>query len=720
MKKLVLLSSSLLVAFVAMTSCNKDYENYVTPKEVDNPFEGAVPTGYYSYAEISVPAATDMVYVKYQYKDGSTRIIEQPVTPEITVPTDGKDVEPFGTVKLLFHSETPAVVSKVFFTPEEATKAVGDSDDDPYTLENFPVNQVTSGAFGKTRYVQVQWNFAWQNNASTGNQNAPSYPKDVVFYDKEHNHTLRYTFAYSGSVKGDDAYVLTDFYEVENHVVVAMKNNYCGEGCVGCMKCMPWGCACGCAGWGPNGLPVFKPNPYFEPSGDLTKEAEKEPEVIIVDPETPSETPIGDGGIVTVTPEGTIIVDYEPTEVVNISLPEPAPYTNTIVDEEGNVKATSYHSSGVVMFDDRWPSINEAGYRYDFNDVVIDYDVEALTIADDYLESEGWREQVKVVLHVRALGGNDGNRVGIVLEGFNTDNVSYVDEYYSLDSWQNAHGALPTWTESTLVENSLRYDGLTAEEGRDAWGPGTPLRPAFEIGRLQALNNKDGQRTGGKNSGNEVYKYKGKDHVFNPARRLYSEWKTPDAEQYTADLDALYQSASGRTLANVQSMQLYNTIPGFINVAGGLYTYTVIYHMKDRAEMTPEESEACKANMMETVVNTTNQNFFLVKGDYGAVGLKGYQPLDCAVKDFNKGYKAKYDEIVAAHSADMDMTTTYKAKNGMVWGFKCPTLTRHTWELMPFSVAYPHYEEWVKSNGQSHKDWYKDADVNTTALVCEW
>ena len=76
MKKVVLLSTSLLVALVAMTSCNKDYENYVTPKEVDNPFEGVVPTGYYSYAEISVPAATDVVYVKYQYKDGSTRIIE--------------------------------------------------------------------------------------------------------------------------------------------------------------------------------------------------------------------------------------------------------------------------------------------------------------------------------------------------------------------------------------------------------------------------------------------------------------------------------------------------------------------------------------------------------------------------------------------------------------------------------------------------------------------
>ncbi len=712
MKKIVLMTCSVLAAIVAMTSCNKDYEHYVEPREVDDPFEGVVPTGYYSYAEISVPAATDVVYVKYQYKDGTTKTIEQPVTPEVAVPTDGKDVEPFGTVKLLFQSETPAKVS-VSYVLNEATKAVGDSDEETYTLDNFPVDQKTAGEFGKTRYVQVQWNFAWQNSEATHWQNTPTYPKDVVFYDAEHNHTLRYTFAYGGGVKQDDAYVLTDFYVVENHVVVAMKNVYCGEGCQGCMKCMPWGCDCGCGGWGPNGSPIYKANPYFEPSGDLTKEAEADPEAVVVDPETPSETPTGDGGTVIVDNDGTIYVDYAPADAESIFLPEPASYTTTDQD------FAMYHSSGVVMFDDRWPNINEDGYRYDFNDMVVDYDIEALTVSDEQLESEGWREQVKVVLHVRALGGNDANRVGIVLENFNTDNVDYVDEYYTLDSWQNAHGKLPVWTETTLIENSLRYDGLEAGEGRSAWGSGTPLRPAFEIGRLQALNNKDGRSTGGKTSGNEVYEYKGKNHVFNPARRQYAEWKTPDPEQYNNDLDALYQSASGRTLANVQSMQLYNTIPGFVNVAGGLYTYTVIYHMKSRAEMTPEESAACKANMMETVVNTTNQNFFLVKGDYGAVGLKGYQPLDCPVKDFNKGYKAKYDEIVAAHAADMDMTTTYKAKNGMVWGFKCPTLTRHTWELMPFSVAYPHYEEWVKSNGTVHADWYK-SDVNTTALVCEW
>lgn len=716
MKKFVLMGSVFLMALVAMTSCNKEgYNNDPQPIKGDA-FAGAVPTGYYGYAEISVPAATDKVYIKYQYQDGSYKTIEQAVTPKVTIPTDGKDVEPFGTVKLLFQSETAAMVKSVYYKTDVATKADGDEEEDAYyVLDNFPTDQITSGEFGKTRYVQVLWNFAWQNSEATNWQNTPTYPKDVVIYDSIHNHTLRYTYAYSG-VKGE-GYMLTDAYEVVDHVATATKYDYCG-GCGDCPYCMPWGCSCGCGGWVGN-TPVLKANPNFIPNGDLTAEAADDPNSVVADPSTPGETPMGDGGTLTVDQDGTIHVDYAPADAESIYLNEPAPYTTTVEDEEGNIQFTMYHSSGVVMFDDRWPSINAEGYRYDFNDMVIDYDIEALTVADEYLEAEGWREQVKVVLHVRALGGNDGNRVGVVLENFNTDNVEYVDEYYTLDSWQNAHGDLPTWTETTLVENSLRYDGLEAGEGRNAWGAGTKLRPAFEIGRLQALNNKDGKSTGGKTSGNEVYQYKGKDHVFNPARRKYSAWQSPDADQYSEDLNALYQAESGRTLANVQSMQLYNTIPGFVNVAGGLYTYTVIYHMKSRADMTPEESAACKANMMETVVNTINQNFFLVKGDYGAVGLKGYQPLDCAVKDFSKGYKAKYEEIVASHAGDMDQSTTYKAKNGMVWGFKCPVLTRHTWELMPFSVAYPHYEEWVKSNGAVHSDWYKK-DVNTTALVCEW
>ena len=721
MKKFLLVGCSVLVALVATTSCNKDYEHYVEPQKVDNPFSGAVPTGYYSYAEISVPAATDVVYVKYQYKDGSTKIIEQPVTPVVNVPTDGKDVEPFGTVKLLFQSETAAVVSGVFYTLEAATKAAGDPEEDAfYTLENFPVNQVTSGEFGKTRYVQVQWNFAWQNSEATGYQNTPTYPKDVVFYDAEHNHTLHYTFAYAGGVKYDDAYVLTDFYEVENHVVTAIKNNYCGDGCNGCMKCMPWGCDCGCGGWGPNGSPVYKANPYFQPSGDTTSEAG--PDVIVVDPSTPSQTPTGDGGTVIVDEDGTIYVDYAPADLESVFLPEPAPYTSTVVDEDGNVKFTMCHSSGVVMFDDRFPSLPDPDYVYDYNDAVIDYDIEALTVADEYLEEEGWREKIKATIHVRALGGNANDPaigVGLILENFNTDFVDYVIEYKTLDS--DGHGELPTWTKTTLQENSLHYD-TTQEAGK--YKTNNNLRPAMEIGRLQALNSVDGKSTGGLNSGNEVYYYKNGSlevaHVFNPARMLRPDiWGDgPHEEQYDPALADLYTSL-GKKLTNVQKdFRLYNTIPGYVNVSGGLYTYTIEYYIKSRLDMTPEESAACLANIMETLVNTNNQNFYLVKANHVPVGLKGYEPLDVPVKDWSKGYKARYQEV-AAGNANIDQSTYFLATNGMVWGFKCPTLTKHTWELVPFGQAYPHYKEWVESKGAVHADWYK-ADVNTTALVCEW
>ena len=693
MRKFLLISSSVLAMALLASSCNKEPGGKDVPFDPNNVLDGAVPTGYYAFAQMSVPAATDKVYIEYTYQDGSTRTIEQAVSPIVTVPTDGKDVEPFGTVTLRIDSDKPTKAS-VYYKMNDATKA--DGDNDVYAVSDLPISEYTSGLFGVHRYVQI---YDEHFGYTDWSQQERSFPKDVVMYDEKHNHTLRYKYAYAGTGNGA-AYFLEDAYTIENYVVTGEKYNYCG-GCGNCPKCIPWGCSCGCG----------SVNPDFVANGDGTGSAT---DATVVDTSTPGTTPTVDGeGTASVSENGDATVDYTPTEAVTVQLPEPAYYVTT--DED----YTMYHSSGVVMFDDRWPNMNAEGYRYDFNDMVVDYDIEALTVADAQLEDEGWREQVKVVLHVRALGGNDGNRVGIVLENFNTDNVDYVDSYCTLDSWQNAHGKLPVWTETTLNENSLRYDGLKTVEGRAAWGNGTALRPAFEIGRLQALNDKDGRSTGGKTSGNEVYQYNGNDHVFNPARRQYPAWQTPDADQYSGELDALYQTASGSTLANVQKMKLYNTIPGFVNVAGGLYTFTVIYHMKPRAEMSPEESAACKDNMIETVVNTTNQNFFLVKGDYGAVGLKGYQPLDCAVKDYSRGYKAKYDEIVAAHAGDMDQSTTYKAKNGMVWGFKCPTLTRHTWELMPFNVAYPHYEEWVNSGGKVHADWYKE-DVNYTALTCEW
>ena len=674
MRKFLFSSWSVFCAILMMTSCKKDNDSPKTPyvpEEVRDLFGGATPTGYYSYAEMSVPAATEEVYIEYKGEDGSVRTVTQKVTPEVAVPTGGKDVEPFGTVKLLFEASTSSQVSVYYKVYGAAVKA--DGDDTVYTLENFPVDQITSGEFGKTRYVQVEWNFAWLNNESTGWQNAPSYPKDVVMYDAEHNHTLRYTYVYNinGYGVSPEGYVLTDSYNVEDHVAVSYKYNYC-SGCGNCPYCMPWGCACGCG----------SVNDAFLPNGNQVDDAV-------------------DDGAVTDLPE-------VPEDVVPVSLPEPASYVTTDGDY------TMYHSSGVVMFDDSWPQMPDdygiRSYDYDFNDVVLDYDVEAVTVADAQLKSQGWREQVKVVLHLRAVGGDRPERVGVILEGLDQQYVASVEEYKTLDSWQNPHGELPSWTSWSLQENSFQVRT-------------NPLRPLSEIGAIWRLR-------AAVEAGSETYIYtddqgRGTEHVFNPAKTRSDGtryWDAPREDQYSSTLLERYKSEYG--IGNIQTYQFYNTVPGYVNVAGGLYTYTVIYKMKPRADMTPEESRKCLRNMMDAVVNTTAQNFYIVAksgGNFYPIHLKGYLPADFALKGFGSGntYKDIYDKVVAQNGGELDPANPYMSKTGKVWAFKCPVLTKHVWEKMYFGEAYPHYMEWMSSDGANCADWYR-TDVDGELLTCWW
>ena len=677
MRKFLLSGLSLLCAILAMTSCKKDNDSpqapYV-PEEVRDLFGGATPTGYYSYAEMSVPAGTEVVYIEYKGTDGSVKTVAQKVTPEVAVPTGGRDVEPFGTVKLLFEASASSQVSVYYKVFDAATKA--DGDDAVYTLENFPVDQVTSGEFGKTRYVKVQWNFAWQNSAATGWQNTPSYPKDVVMYDAEHNHTLRYTFVYAnnGNAGFTEGYVLTDAYNVEDHVAVSYKYNYCEGGCIGCPRCMPWGCDCGCG----------RVNNAFVPNGNQVDSAVED-------------------GATTETP--TV-----PEDIVPVKLQEPAPYVTT--DED----YTMYHSSGVVMFDDSWPNLpatlgGTGNYDFDFNDVVVDYDIEAVTVDNSRLADEGWREQVKVVLHLRAMGGQDAWRVGMALENFNTDYVESIEDYKTLDSWQNSHGNLPAWAQTVAFqENCIHYDAVSGSTFS-----GSTTRPSIEIGQLQAFNGKKTYGCGG--AGKDEYTYINGSlstvHVMNPGLKLWDAWKTPKEEQY----DDVMAAVTNPSLAQIQNLGFYNTIPGFVNQAGGLYTYTVIYHMKARAEMTPEESQQCLANMVDAVVNTTAQNFFIVKQDWTPIGLKGYTPLDYKTKD-NHNYTDEYNKKV--QGKEYLTTTPYVSTTGQVWAFKCPVLTRHAWEKQLFSKAYPLYEGWLASQGAENQDWYKLENANVSYLSCEW
>lgn len=359
---------------------------------------------------------------------------------------------------------------------------------------------------------------------------------------------------------------------------------------------------------------------------------------------------------------------------------------------------TCYHSSGAIFLEDIWPRStrnHDGKYDTDFNDVVFDYDIEAVVVPDELLASEGWREQVKVVLHLRATSGSEADKAGVILEGFDTEKyVENITEYRTFDSWQNPHGTLPNWTVNTLQAKSSHNETVA-------------LRPIVEVGSIYSMKEKIG-------AGNEEY-VRVNDNgstfttVLNPNVNNY--WKTPKTEQYSSDLADLYKKYNYTTLEKTQKTGYYNVVPGYVNVSGGLYTYTVIYHMKNRSGKTAAEKKEMLDNMIDAVYNTYNQNFYIVLKDGTPVGLPGYEPYD--------GYVNKYNEVVSANSSKLDSTTPYKSKDGLVWAFKCPTLTRHMWNKLPFIAAYPHYLEWIDSKGKDYADWYY-TDTDARFMTCWW
>ncbi len=711
MKKLLQMTGVTLVA-ICMMACQKenntpDPETVKTPQAKVSVFNAEKVDSYYATAQISVPAGVNTVYlVNFKGRDANGNMIDpkepvaiqvEPVMPALT---GNRDVEPFGNVTLFFESPAKTKVAVYYVIGDGAqeyvpAKVKADNEEDQpakvYALDDFPVEKIEFGEFGKTRYVQLPWSFAYKNDESTGWQSVPTYPKDVVFYDKEHDHTLRYTFAYEGAGCGF-GYVLTDAYTVENHVVTKQNYDYCG-GCGSCPYCMPWSCSCGCG----------SVNPDFVGNGNQTASAGSD--AIVVDPQTPGTTETGDGGRVTVDQYGTIIVDYAPYDVTSVKLTEPASYVST------DDALTAYHSSGVVMFEDSWPTVSRGNvYDTDFDDVVVDYDFETKIVPDEKLESDGWREQLKVVLHLRAVGSGYPYRVGVRMEGFDQQYVDYIDKFFTLDSYNNPHGELPKFTKETLQKMSDVYTN-------------DPLNPVVEMAHLHRMNTKDYAGLGE----NAVYTYQNGSFtnttVFNLTWGYKGKYEngawTQNADwhesQYSPELKTMNLPYA---FEKIMKQTYYNCIPGYINVSGGLLTFTVIFHMRSRADMSAEDREKAKQNMIDAVMNTQSQNFFIIAdSQWTPVGLKGYSPVlvhNESVKRFNQkvqeGLDARYIE-----SAD----NPYSGTNGMVWGFKCPTLTKHVWNKLYFSAAYPNYESWVTSKGAQHADWYYN-NVDNRFLVCEW
>lgn len=332
---------------------------------------------------------------------------------------------------------------------------------------------------------------------------------------------------------------------------------------------------------------------------------------------------------------------------------------------------TFYHSSGVVMFDDSWPNNPVVGsVDADFNDVVVDYDIEAKTVDANTAPSQTWREQVKVVMHLRTMGGDYPQSVGLYLEGLSS---KYID---------NTSTKLTIGNDNTdeIPANSLKASVSTAED-----------HPKIQINNLGWLNSSEAQTTYYTNSKT------GAKQLFN--NRTYDK---SQAERYAHD--------------NGNAPLFYNVNSGYINQGGDLFTLTVIFRYKDRTSMAESESASQLADMVEAVTNTEKQNFYIITNSKYEIHLKGYNPTP----DYTT-----YATDMAKGDVTMSPTATYCTNEGLVWGIKTPVLTGHVWEKVSFYGAYVNYKSFVQSNGVQNKDWYVEdgAHINVpdnSKIVHNW
>lgn len=355
----------------------------------------------------------------------------------------------------------------------------------------------------------------------------------------------------------------------------------------------------------------------------------------------------------------------------SVVLPETAVAKYVTTDEA----QTFYHSSGVAMFDDSWPSspatTKGRGIDTDYNDVVIDYDIEARTV-DDVIGNakNAWREEVKVVMHVRAMGGLFPRTAGLVLEGLNTKYITSKEEFITLGNYNNPFngGQIPANSLSESVDMTGEHPMIT-------------------------IKNLDWLRSAAAHTA--TYDRDGKTWVVNRT--------TKDPSQYNPDSIKIFDNT-----------EYYNTNPGYINAGGALYTVTIVFHYADRSGLDATTSAAQLADMINGVIDTNSQNFFITAQNGGnnyEIHMKGYEPTTA--------YASKYS-AAAATGVAKSTTAKYCAANGFVWGFKTPVLTRHAWEKYSFDQTYPQFAEWQTSNGTKNTEWYKAENANGVYMSCWW
>lgn len=349
-----------------------------------------------------------------------------------------------------------------------------------------------------------------------------------------------------------------------------------------------------------------------------------------------------------------------------ITKPEDAiPAYITAHEDDDSIQFTAYHSSGVVMFEDTWPSksntdgkAQEGGLFFgDYNDLVVEYDLETNIkgslddIKNDIESVEMWRD-LKVTLHFRAKGGSYAHTFGLKLENLLKEFVR--DETPAMYWSMSNHVSIPDDAKQPFPVE-VKWD--------------SDNHPVILVKELNKLTDKEFMSSYGLN-----------------------------VSSYGTGTNTLF----------------YNTVnDDNLNVGKGLFTLTVTF----RENLEADHDKVVK-HFRDAVADTRQQNFFIITKQAGKeyeTHLAGYKPTG-----FYTTYNTDKNDKAAGLSVEKDASTTYRAADGNIWAFKTPVLTRHATEQQNFGVAFPMYPNWMKTGNEEYALWYLNENANMEYIIHEW
>ncbi|MBE5695399.1 MAG: DUF4842 domain-containing protein [Bacteroides sp.] len=331
---------------------------------------------------------------------------------------------------------------------------------------------------------------------------------------------------------------------------------------------------------------------------------------------------------------------------VTLALPEDAVQPTNETDQG----YLFYHNTGVVMFEDGWPTQLALWYDEDFNDVVFEYDLKVTEChSQQMMETVGGKEELLLTLDVRAIGGIYPTVLGVVLDGLKSEYVDRITASLVLKGGQG------TMTDLAKEELSTK-DVVKIENKNWNWNNDTRTEPRFAI-------------------------------------------LTVDKAQTEGTVITL----DGLSSLKDNNQDMFQVTPG--KVREGLPMLRAEIRLIGKEGLTGADRDAQLAAFRGLILDTNRQNFFIKVSSGKEIHMKGYKPTSA--------YKAEYDELVA-NDATLDKAVYYSNTNGSTWGVKMPVGARHAYETVPFKVAYTGFADWVNTNGASNKNWYENFDAGKT------